>query len=321
MSSRQSFGATDIGLLVMAVIWGVNYSVVKAGLSAMEPFAFNGVRVLLAALVLAALSFVMRADRWPSARDAWHLGWLGVLGNGLYQLLFILGLSRTRAGVAALIVAAGPAYIAMISRMLGREQLPARGWAGIAMQLAGVACVVGSTHGQDANPSAMTGAAFIAAASLTWAMYSVLLQPYTARSHPIHLAAITLATGAAFLVIVALPALGRLDVQAVPLKAWGAVVYAGVGALVIAYLLFYRGIRVLGPTRTAMYGNLQPLIALAVAWLVLNERPTGWQLLGALFIMGGLLLSRTAATVRISRPSLDAERSAVAEPSPTAVRS
>jgi len=163
--------------------------------------------------------------------------------------------------------------------------------------------------------------AFIAAASLTWAMYSVLLQPYTARSHPIHLAAITLATGAAFLVIVALPALGRLDVQAVPLKAWGAVVYAGVGALVIAYLLFYRGIRVLGPTRTAMYGNLQPLIALAVAWLVLSERPTGWQLLGALFIMGGLLLSRTAATVRISRPSLDAERSAVAEPSPTAVRS
>lgn len=292
MSTRQSFGATDVGLLFMAVIWGVNYSVVKAGLRVLEPFAFNGVRVLLAAVVLAGLSFALRADRWPSRRDVWHLAALGLLGNGCYQLLFILGLARTRAGVAALIVAAGPAYIAMISRFLGRERVPLRGWIGIALQLAGVACVVGSTHGADAGASATLGAAFIAAASLVWALFSVLLQPYTARAHPIHLSAITMATGATMLALVALPALARLDVASVPLSAWGAVVYAGIGALVVAYLLFYRGIHVLGPTRTAMYSNLQPLIALAVAWLVINERPTGWQLLGAACIMGGLVVSR-----------------------------
>lgn len=296
MSTRQSFGATDVGLLFMAVIWGVNYSVVKAGLRALEPFAFNGVRVMLAALVLAGLSIALRADRWPSRRDVWHLAALGLLGNGCYQLLFILGLARTRAGVAALIVAAGPAYIAMISRALGRERLPTRGWIGIGMQLAGVACVVGSTHGVDAGSSALLGAAFIAAASLVWALFSVLLQPYTARAHPIHLSAITMATGATMLVIVALPALMRLDVGAISLAAWGAVFYAGIGALVVAYLLFYRGIRVLGPTRTAMYSNLQPLIALGVAWLVINERPTGWQLLGAVFIMGGLLVSRMSSS-------------------------
>ncbi len=293
MPSRQSFGPTDIGLLLMAVIWGVNYSVVKAGLRVLEPFAFNGIRVMLAAVVLAVVSYALRKERWPSPRDARHLAALGLLGNGVYQLFFILGLARTRAGVAALIVAAGPAYIALISRALGRERLPARGWLGIVMQLVGVACVVGSTHGVDAGPDAMIGAAFIAGASLVWAIFSVLLQPYTARSHPIHLSAITMATGATFLVVVASPALLRLNVPEIPLSAWGSVVYAGIGALVVAYLLFYRGIRVLGPTRTAMYSNLQPLIALTVAWLVINERPTGWQLLGAAFIMGGLLVSRT----------------------------
>jgi drug/metabolite transporter (DMT)-like permease len=308
MPNRQSFGATDVGLLFMAVIWGVNYSVVKAGLRTLEPFAFNGVRVMLAALVLAALSFALRADGWPSRRDVWHLAALGLLGNGCYQLLFILGLARTRAGVAALIVAAGPAYIAMISRALGRERLPTRGWIGIGMQLAGVACVVGSTHGADAGSDALLGAAFIAAASLVWALFSVLLQPYTARSHPIHLSAITMATGATMLVIIATPALLRLDVGAVSLAAWGSVFYAGIGALVVAYLLFYRGIRVLGPTRTAMYSNLQPLIALAVAWLIINERPTGWQLLGAVFIMGGLLISRLA-------PSRGERATAVISPS------
>jgi drug/metabolite transporter (DMT)-like permease len=43
-----------------------------------------------------------------------------------------------------------------------------------------------------------------------------------------------------------------------------------------------------------MYGNLQPIIAIVVAWIMLHEQPTGWQLLGAGFIMAGLLVSRTA---------------------------
>ncbi len=294
----------------MALIWGINYSVVKSGLHALEPFAFNGLRVTLAALTLISISFVLRADRWPPRRDVVHLLLLGLIGNGFYQLFFILGLARTRAGVAALVVAAGPAYIAIISHVLGRERLPARGWAGIAMQLLGVACVVGSAQRLDADANALVGAALIACGSLMWAIFSVLLKPYTERAHPIHLSSITMASGAAFLLMVAMPALNRLNVASIAPAAWGSVVYAGLGALVVAYLLFYRGIRVLGPTRTAMYGNLQPLIALGVAWVVLSERPSRWQLLGAAFIMGGLIVSRSAPA-----------RHAAAIPTPVTVRS
>lgn len=296
MSSRTSFGATDAGLLLMALIWGINYSVVKSGLRTLEPFAFNGLRVALAAVILAALSWALRAERWPARSDVVQLAWLGLIGNGLYQMFFILGMARTRAGIAALVVAAGPAYIALISHWLRREHLSLRGWLGIALQLVGVVCVVASTHGLDAGADAMLGAALIACGSLLWALFSVLLQPLTVRAHPIHVSAITMASGALFLVIVAAPALSRLDATAVHPAEWGAVAYAGIGALVIAYLLFYRGVRVLGATRTAMYGNLQPLIAIAVAWIMLAERPTGWQAVGAACIMGGLLLSRTASS-------------------------
>lgn len=285
----------------MAVIWGINYSVLKTGIRTLEPFAFNGLRVALAAIVLAVLSFALRKSRWPARRDVWLLLALGLIGNGLYQLFFILGLARTRAGIASLVVAAGPAYIAIISHLLGRERLPGRGWAGIVLQLVGVGCVVGSTHGLDASGSAMIGAAYIAAGSVMWAIFSVLLQPFTTRAHPIHLSSITMASGATFLLIVASPALRALDFSTIAPIEWGAVMYSGLGALVIAYLLFYHGVRVLGPTKTAMYGNLQPLIALAVAWIMLNEQPTSWQLIGAAFIMGGLLLSRSTA----SKPVVD----------------
>lgn len=291
--ASHHFGMTDLGLVVMAVIWGVNYSVVKVGLTALPPLAFNGARILLAAVVLALVAATVRDAARPAGRDVRALLALGVLGNGLYQLLFIFGLARTRAGVAALIVAAGPAWIAIIGKLLGRGWPGARAWFGIGLQLVGVACVVGSTQGLgDAGGESLLGAVLIAGGSVAWAFFTVLLQPYTERVHPLQLSAITMASGAAVIVLVAVPDLLRISWGTVPGRAWASIAYAGIGALVIAYLLFYRGVRVLGPTRTAMYSNLQPVIALIVAAVALHEQPTTWQLVGAASIMGGLVVSR-----------------------------
>lgn len=297
-AARTTFGVTDVGLVVMAVIWGINYSVVKAGLRTLEPLTFNGLRVLLAALVLTGIALSVRstsAETPPlSRRDIGALLLLGFLGNGLYQLLFILGLARTQAGIAAVVAASSPAWMALIARMLGRERVPLRGWLGIALQLLGVASVVGSTSRLDAGGSSLVGAGLIAVASITWALFSVLLQPFTQRAHPLHLSAITMGSGATFLVALASPGLVRLQWRAIDAGEWFAVLYAGLLALVVAYLLYYRGVRVLGPTKTAMYSNLQPLIALAFAWVALHEQPTVWQLAGAALVMTGLLVSRTA---------------------------
>lgn len=292
--ARHGFGATDAWLVFMAAIWGVNYSVVKVGLQYLSPLAFNGARMVLAAFVLFAVALFVRDVPWPSPRQRWQLLLIGLLGNGLYQLFFIFGLSRTRAGVAALIVAATPAWVAIISRLMGREHVTRVAWMGIGLQLLGVVCVVGSARGFEGGGQVMLGAALMAAGSVCWALFTVLLQPHTRDAHPLHLSAVTMASGALMIVAVALPDLLRLDWRAVPSTGWASVAYAGLGALVIAYLLYYHGVRVLGPTRTSMYSNLQPVIALAVAWIILHERPTGWQLTGAAFILGGLLLTRVS---------------------------
>ena len=291
---RPGFGITDLGLVFMSLIWGINYSVVKAGLRTLSPLTFSGLRVTMAAIVLFTIAAFVRDTKLPPRRDIIALALLGLVGHGVYQLFFIFGMSRTRAGVAALVVAAGPAWIAIISRMLGREHLPLRGWGGIGLQLLGVACVVGSAQGFEGGRDVMLGAGLIAMGSIAWATFSVLLQPYTKTAHPLHLSAITMASGALVLVSIAIPDLLTLEWGAVTLAEWGAVTYAGIGALVVAYLLFYQGVRVLGATRTAMYGNLQPIVAIAFAWFMLGEQPTAWQLLGAALIMAGLLLSRTA---------------------------
>lgn len=292
-TSATEFGVTDLMLLGMALLWGINFSVAKIGTRVLDPLAFTSVRVALAAACLLAIAASLR-QRWPTRREALVLFGIGLLGNGIYQVFFIEGIARTRAGTAALVLAAGPAFVALIGRMRGIERINARGWLGIALQMGGMVCVVlGSAAGATGTGDTLLGNSLVLAGGLCWAIFTVLLKPYTARVHALHLAAITMSAGALFLLAVGAPAIAHASWSALPARGWFAILYSGIGALVIAYLLWYRGLKVLGPTRTAMYINLQPLIALAVAWGTLHEVPTPWQGLGAASIMTGLILART----------------------------
>ena len=286
---------TDALLLLMALIWGVNFIVVKLGAQLLQPLAFNGGRVAIAAVSLVLIVVAMR-EPWPAWRDARALLLLGVLGNGLYQWFFIEGIARTRAGDAALVLAASPALMAIIGRMLGVEQVTPRKILGIGASLLGMALVVfGSGKADPATTrdvATLAGNMLVLAACFCWALYTVLLKPYTERTHGMHLSAITMVGGAVPLLLVSAPALATTAWHAATPAAWGAVAYSSLGALVIAYLIWYRGVRIIGPTRTAMYGNLQPVVALAVAWLTFSEIPSGIQFAGAAAIMAGIVMTR-----------------------------
>jgi drug/metabolite transporter (DMT)-like permease len=293
--SRTGLGLTDLLLLLMAVIWGANFSIVKWGAEVLSARAFNGLRVALAALALLAAGALVR-ERWPSRRDALRIAALGLLGNGLYQILFIEGLSRTRAGSAALVVAASPAFMALLGWARGAERVRRRALLGIAVSFAGVALVLSGSASRGASPSAsapLLGNLLVLAGCFCWALFSVYLQPYMHRWNPVHIAAITMTSGS----LLVLPA-SAAAIAAVPLAAYTgasvtAVAYSSIASLVIAYLIWNRGVRVLGPTRAAMYSNLQPIIAVLVAWRFLGEVPTLWQGLGAVGVVSGLIITRS----------------------------
>jgi drug/metabolite transporter (DMT)-like permease len=274
----------------------VNFTVVKFGTQSFAPLAFNASRMLLAAVALVVAS-VLIARPWPSRRDMLSLAGLGVLGNGIYQVLFVEGIARTRAGDAALVIAASPALIALVGRLVGVERVTRRQLMGIALSIAGIAFVVfGGTgtggSGTAGGRTALLGDLLILAASLCWAFFTVFLKPYTERVDGVQLSALTMIGGTIPILLVAGPALAATPWGSVGIGGWSAVIYSGLLSLCVAYLFWYRGIRVIGPTRTAMYSNLQPVIALLVAWPTLGERPTLVQVAGMAAIMGGILLTR-----------------------------
>jgi len=119
-----------------------------------------------------------------------------------------------------------------------------------------------------------------------------LIKRYTERMSGINVGAYSQAGGALFVTVVGLPSIVATDWTAVSAPVWAAIIYSGIGALVVGNLIWYYGVSRLGPTRVSMFSNLQPLVALAVAWMVLGEVPTVWQGLGAASIMTGLFVTR-----------------------------
>jgi drug/metabolite transporter (DMT)-like permease len=288
----RSFGVTDVLLLLMATIWGVNYASVKYAGRAFGSLTFTWLRVLIATVMLLVAVAIQRR-KLPVRSDALALLALGVLGNGLYQLLFVFGVSRTRVGSAALILSASPAFVALLSWLRGVDKVTARSWAGIALSIVGVGIVmVGSAAATSQQDSAI-GVMLVFAGVLCWALYTVGLQPLTHRVDPVQLSALTMAGGMIPLLFATRYAVTTLASTHVNAAAWWCLGYSSVISIGFAYLLYYRGIRILGPTKTSAYGNLQPIVAILTGWVALGETPTVWQFAGTVTIIGGLFLTRS----------------------------
>ncbi|HMI58513.1 MAG TPA: DMT family transporter [Gemmatimonadaceae bacterium] len=286
------FVPTDLLMVVMVAIWGFNFPVVKYATRIVPPLAFNAVRISLAAIVLLAFAaFTVRTR--PSRREVLLLLALGVLGNGIYQMVFVDSVVTTDVGPAALLLASSPAFIALLSRAAGLGEISSRCALGIALSLAGVALIALTSRTAIDGTSSLGGNLLAVLAAVIWAVYVVLQAKYANKAEDTTIAALTLAGGALVLLIFGFPSMLATDWTTLPADVWMAILYGGVISLALASVFWYRGIRILGATRTGIYLHLEPVFALIAAWIWMHEHPTPLQGVGAVTILAGVTLTHT----------------------------
>jgi drug/metabolite transporter (DMT)-like permease len=289
---RRAVSADDLGMLLVCLIWGLNFSITKSAFDQIPPLAFTAVRFAISSLML---WMVLRVAEGPAKLPPGalrRLVLLGVVGNTFYQLAFMLGLARTTASNSALILSTVPTVVAVFAGILGLERITTRMRCGIALGTLGVVLVI-ATRGVGFDRGTFVGDLLTVLAVLCWAGYTVGLRRVPQGVSPLRITTITTIAGAPGLMLVGLPSALRLDWGSVSVKAWLAVAYASILSLVVAYLLWNRSVKAIGGTRTAIYMCLTPLVAVLGAWLLLGERPHPLQGIGALFIITGVLLTRT----------------------------
>jgi drug/metabolite transporter (DMT)-like permease len=114
-------------------------------------------------------------------------------------------------------------------------------------------------------------------------------------------------TGTPLLLLVCAPSLLRQDWSRVRPIAWAGVTYSAVFAIALAYIIWNHGVRKIGSTRTAIYSNITPIVAMLVAWLALGEAPTAGQVVGAVVIFVGIYLVRRGMIAPAPDESIEEE--------------
>ena len=281
-------------LVALAAIWGASFLFMRIAAPALGPIGTAALRVALAAATLAGwLRFAGIELAW---RDHWRFYLVvGLTASGLPFALYAFSALHLPASYLAVINATAPLFGALVSALWLRERLSARAAVGLVMGVAGVAMLVGLG---PLRPTPMVAWAIAAAAGAALS-YAIAAAYMKRRASTVDAAAI--AAGSQLGATLALaPLLVPLPPLAWPTPGeWWAVVLLGVVCTGAAYLLYFRLIADVGPTRALTVTFLIPVFGMLWGALFLGEAITPTMVAGcALVLIGTVLIVRPDVRLR-----------------------
>lgn len=299
----------EFSLFVVALIWALNFTVVKSALTEIDPLSFNGLRFIFAAAVVWAVLFY-RGQLFTIPKKDWlPLLGMGILGNLIYQGLFIVGIDYTYAANAAVMLGTIPIWVALFSHFFKLEQMTVLKTVGVLFAFGGIVFIVtGGNEPFSIASNTFLGDLIIIIAAVVWGGYTILSKPFLDRYTPIQFSTIMATIGAVILFLIGLPNILELNWTAISLAAYGGVVYSGLLSIGVAYVIWNYGLKTVGAVHTATYQNLVPVLGLLFGVILLNEQLSLLQYGGAILVIAGIILARwkkgkkgkeTKTTVRV----------------------
>jgi drug/metabolite transporter (DMT)-like permease len=290
-AENPGFSRYDLALLVVSVIWGINFSANKYALGVLPPLVFSASRFVLASVLLAVVVAIWKPGKPIPFRQMGGLIALGVVGNTLYQVVFMYGLKTTTVINGALILAALPVFVAVLGIVFRVERPTPALWLGMLVAMAGVTIVIAG-RGAHFSTDTLQGDILVLAACFFWAAFTVGVRFFGRGQNHLRVTAITTYAGTPGLVLLAWHDLATTKWAALSAPAWVALLYSAIFSIVVAYGLWAFAIQGVGSNRTAIYNCVVPVFAALVAWVVLGERPGLGQALGAVLVFAGVIVSQ-----------------------------
>jgi drug/metabolite transporter (DMT)-like permease len=290
---RLKLTSNDLLMLLVVMIWALNLSLVKIALAEIPPLPYNGIRLLVASAVLLVWLLLTEKNLRLRRQDLPKIALLSFSGYTLYQYLFISGIDLTTASNTAVIFGSAPIMISLLSSFFKQERIKPLGWLGIVLGFIGIYLVIsGRVGGFALSRHTWKGDLLLFVAVFLWAHYSVSARPLLKIYSPLKFTTVTMGLGSLMFLPFSLAPLRKLPYAAISPKAWLCMLFSGVVSLSLAMVLWFFSVRRVGNSQTAVYSNLQPVLAIIFAYLLLGERISSSLLLGAAVIFIGIYFTR-----------------------------
>lgn len=275
--------------IVMAVmLWSTSYVVTKVGVSDIPPLTFGAIRFSFAAVMVGLLAmFILRVEPVP-LKDIFRLTIGGLLGITAYFSLQNLGVQRTSASDATLLVASFPAITMLLEVSFLKRRVSFMRLAGVGIAFMGVYLVIQQTATSAESPQ-LEGNVMLLASGLAWGLYNFATQHVVQKYSTFTVIFWQTLVGA-----VAFLPLSLLEAETWQLPGFTGVLSAlflGIFCSIAAFMLYGYGLKSLDPGSAVSLMNLVPVFGLILAAVCLKEVVSFIQILGGLVVIGGVTLS------------------------------
>jgi drug/metabolite transporter (DMT)-like permease len=286
VSSRAAASRAQIwaGLATVYVVWGSTYLAIRILVETVPPLLGAGVRFTVAGAVLLGVLAARGRSIVVPRRSFAACALIGLLlpfgGNGVVTIAE----RHVPSGLAALLVATIPLWVVVYRLILGRERVGGRTLAGVLVGFAGVALLVapGGQHGVH-----LIGLVLCVLAAGSWALGSYLTPRLPLPADLLVSIGWQLVIGGVAMLIVAVPAgeIGQTHLGELSARSLGALAYLITIGSLIAYSSYAWLLQNAPISLVATYAYVNPVVAVFLGWLVLDERLTTLTAVGAAVIV------------------------------------
>lgn len=280
-----------LSLFFVVFFWGTSWAVSKYGLIELSPLHFATMRFLIASAIFFILLKCVYKDYKIDKKDHLYLLLLGILGISLYFIILYSGLRYTTTVNSSIIFATSPIHTVLLSSLIfHQEKLTPQKLMGSILAFLGVILVL--TNGTlSIGQETLKGDMLITINSILWSLFTILGKELVDKYEPFVVMAYITIYGTLTLLPFTITPDFLKSFTTINIATWGAVMYLAVFCSVYGFYMWYRGIKIIGASRTAMFNYLNPLIAVIVGIIFLKE-PIGINtFLGGIAIFAGVYIA------------------------------
>jgi drug/metabolite transporter (DMT)-like permease len=290
--------------------WGSTFTAIRIGAAQMPALLLAGTRYLIAGAILLAWCRWRELRLLGTPKTMLTLSLVGLLLLGGGNVSLVYAEKTVASGLASLLFAATPLYVALIEMLLpGGERLPARGWWGMLLGLAGLAALLWPSIQSVAggNRALLPAIAALLAGALSWAAGSVLSRRARLPLNSLVAAAWQMLVAGACCTALG-TALGQWPQFHVNASSIGSLAYLITGGSLVGYTCFIYLLEHVPVAKVSSNAYVNPLVAVLLGILFLHERPAAAEFAGMAAIVVAVFLLTTAQVKAMPRPIEELEQ-------------
>lgn len=260
-----------IALAVVCIAWGTTYLALRIGVLEFPPFLFSGIRQIIAGILLTGFLLFIKKVPLPDKSALMGQAIAGffmiTLGNGLVGWAEVY----VPSGIAAIICSMVPIWVILINLIVAKEEKPTFPIImGLAIGLSGIILIFGENLNEFTSSAYALGIMMIFIANIGWAGGSIWMKQKNQHSNPFLNAGLQMAFGGLFLLPISAVFDSYETIQWTNNVIYSLIYLILVGSIA-AYACYSYAIRKLPITIVTLYAYINPIVAIIIGWLVLDE--------------------------------------------------